>query len=165
MQIRRGKEIVEQQTKEELMLLQIGKIYLAFSNYFYLYNYALLRQTLCYGAASLRPSDSACFFAFSRRSAMLEFLLCAAASAARLSGYWGIENRVLEPLIAAAYCTKKILVREEVWSDCRDLPGARLLEAPGRRPRRRPPQQPPLRSRTDEMRRPLPSSSASSKAC
>lgn len=42
---------------------------------------------IAYVAFSLIPSASACFFAFSRKSAMLEFLLWAAASAARLSGY------------------------------------------------------------------------------
>lgn len=59
-----------------------------------------------YAAFSLMPNASACFLAFSRKSAMLEFLLWAAASAARLSGYCGMEKRPTPQLlfdIAAAY--------------------------------------------------------------
>lgn len=56
-----------------------------------------------YDALSLSPKASACFFAFNRRSAMLEFLLCATANAAKFNGYCGIENRPLPPFIAAAY--------------------------------------------------------------
>lgn len=56
-----------------------------------------------YEADSLSPNASACFLAFSRRSAMLEFLLCATAKAAKFNGYCGIENSPLPPFIAAAY--------------------------------------------------------------
>ena len=56
-----------------------------------------------YEAVSLSPSASACFLALSLRSAMLEFLLCAAAKAAKFNGYCGMENRPLPPFIAAAY--------------------------------------------------------------
>lgn len=56
-----------------------------------------------YEALSLSPRASACFFALSRKSAMLEFLLWAAAKAAKFNGYCGIENSALFPFIAAAY--------------------------------------------------------------
>lgn len=56
-----------------------------------------------YEADSLSPKASACFFAFNRRSAMLEFLLWAAANAAKFNGYCGMENSPLPPFIAAAY--------------------------------------------------------------
>lgn len=52
---------------------------------------------------SLSPKASACFLAFKRRSAILEFLLCAAANAAKFNGYCGIENSPVPPFIAAAY--------------------------------------------------------------
>lgn len=61
---------------------------------------------LIHVAFSANPRASACFLAFSLKSAMLEFLLCAAANAARLSGYCGRENiaeDTLFPVIAAAY--------------------------------------------------------------
>lgn len=57
------------------------------------------------------PNASACFRAFSRKSAILEFLLWAAASAAKLSGYCGMEKIPTPQLlldIAAAYCKKKV---------------------------------------------------------
>ena len=68
-----------------------------------------------YDAFSFSPSASACFLAFNRRSAMLEFLLWAAANAANPKGYCGKENRpavTFPPFIAAAYWAKK---REMKW--------------------------------------------------
>lgn len=72
------------------------------------------------------PKASACFLALSLKSAMLEFLLWAAANAARLSGYWPIANRPFaefrfpaplaadvalqfELFMAAAYCKDYII--------------------------------------------------------
>lgn len=70
-----------------------------------------------YEAFSFSPNASACFLALSRKSAILEFLLWAAAKAAKFSGYCDIENSAGLLFIAAAYyfCSEN---KKKSWKNC-----------------------------------------------